>query len=513
MPESGRSQSVWMTSDTPLFAALPDDAVSDVCIVGAGIAGLSTAYLLAREGVSVIVLDDGPIGGGETGRTTAHLSNAIDDRYVEIERLHGQEGARMAAESHTAAINRIEAIAREEQIACDFVRLDGYLFLSPHQSPSLLEEELKAAHRAGLADVELLSRTPFQGFGNTPCLKFPQQGHFHPLKYLTGLTQAITRLGGRIYTSTHVKSVTGGSHATVGTQSGRIVESDAVVMATNTPVNDIIAIHLKQAAYRTYAIGARIPSGSLPDALYWDTQDPYHYIRLQPWDDGFDMLIIGGEDHKTGQADDTEDRHARLAVWARAHFSMLGAIEFQWSGQIIESIDGLAYIGRNPMDASNVYIATGDSGMGMTHGTIAGILLTDLIRGRTNPWADLYDPSRMRVRATPELAQENANVVAQYADWVTSGDVDSAQNIPLNSGAVLREGLSKVAVYRDAHGVCHAHLAVCTHLGCIVSWNSTEQTWDCPCHGSRFDKHGKVVNGPAMSDLAPATLRDHATST
>src|SRR5688500_1299711 len=214
MPESGRTQSVWMTmSDTPLFAALPDDAVADVCIVGAGIAGLSTAYLLAREGASVIVLDDGPIGGGETGRTTAHLSNAIDDRYVEIERLHGQEGAHMAAESHTAAINRIEAIAREEQIACDFVRLDGYLFLSPHQSPSLLKEELEAAHRAGLADVELLSQTPFQGFGNAPCLKFPQQGHFHPLKYLMGLTQAITRLGGRIYTSTHVKSVKGGSRS------------------------------------------------------------------------------------------------------------------------------------------------------------------------------------------------------------------------------------------------------------------------------------------------------------
>jgi glycine/D-amino acid oxidase-like deaminating enzyme/nitrite reductase/ring-hydroxylating ferredoxin subunit len=517
MTESGHTESVWMTMphapSRVAFAALPDDAVTDVCIVGAGIAGLSTAYLLAREGLSVIVLDDGPIGGGETSRTTAHLSNAIDDRYVEIERIHGREGARMTAESHTTAINRIEAIAREEQISCDFVRLDGYLFLSPDESPSLLQHELEAAHRAGLANVELLPRTPFQGFGNVPCLKFPNQGHFHPIKYLTGLAQAITRLGGRIYTSTHVTSVTGGSRATIETQSGRIVKSDAIVMATNTPVNDLVAIHLKQAAYRTYAIGARIPSDSVPDALYWDTQDPYHYIRLQPWDDGFDMLIIGGEDHKTGQADDTEDRHARLALWARVQFSMLGEIEFEWSGQVMESIDGLAFIGRNPMDAPNVYIATGDSGMGMTHGTIAGILLTDLLRGRANPWADLYDPSRVRVRAMPDLAQENANVVAQYADWVTSGDVDSTQDIPLNSGAVVREGLSKVAVYRDAYGVCHAHSAVCTHLGCIVSWNSTEQTWDCPCHGSRFDKQGKVVNGPALSDLAPVLLKNHAART
>ncbi len=514
MSESEGTRSVWMTMpEAPLFAALPDDAVTDVCIVGAGIAGLSAAYLSAREGLSVIVLDDGPIGGGETGRTTAHLSNAIDDRYVEIERLHGQEGARMVAESHTTAINRIEAIAREEHISCDYERVDGYLILAPGDALSLLEQELEAARRAGLMDVELLTRTPFAGFGDVPCLRFPTQGQFHPLKYVTGLAQAITRMGGRIYTSTHVTSVTGGARAKIETQSGRIVEADAVVMATNTPVNDLVAIHLKQAAYRTYVIGAQIPRGSVPKALYWDTQDPYHYIRLHSWDDRNDMLIIGGEDHKTGQTDDIEDRHARLARWAATYFSGIGAIEFEWSGQILESMDGLAFIGRNPMDAPNVYIATGDSGMGMTHGTIAGILVTDLIRGRTNPWAELYDPSRVRVRATPEFAQENANVVAQYADWVTGGDVDSVEKIPLNSGAVVREGLSKIAVYRDEHGAYHAHSAVCTHLGCIVSWNSTEQTWDCPCHGSRFDKQGKVVNGPAVSDLAPATLKDHATST
>ncbi|WP_447984466.1 FAD-dependent oxidoreductase [Nitrospira sp. Nam74] len=514
MTESGCTQSVWMTKfDAPLFAALPDDVVTDVCIVGAGIAGLSTAYLLAREGLSVIVLDDGPVGGGETGRTTAHLSNAIDDRYVEIERLHGREGARLAAESHAAAINRIEAIAREEHISCDMERLDGYLLLAPGDSPSLLEQEFEAARRAGLADVELVASSPFGGFGEGPCLKFPRQGQFHPLKYATGLAQAITRLGGRIYTSTHVTAVRGGSRATIETESGRIVDADAVVMATNTPVNDVLAIHLKQAAYRTYVIGAQIPRGSVPKALYWDTQDPYHYVRLHAWDHGHDMLIIGGEDHKTGQADESVDRHARLARWARTHFPRLGEVEFQWSGQILEPMDGLAFIGRNPMDDENVYIATGDSGMGMTHGTIAGMLLTDLVRGRPNPWAELYDPSRVRLRATPELAQENANAVAQYAEWMTGGDVDSVEKIPLNSGAVMREGMSKIAVYRDAHGAYHAQSAVCTHLGCIVSWNATEQTWDCPCHGSRFDKFGKVVNGPAVSDLAPATLKDHATST
>jgi len=479
--------------------------------VGAGIAGLTTAYLLAREGLSVIVLDDGPIGGGETGRTTAHLSNAIDDRYVEMERLHGRDGARLAAESHTTAIDRIEAIVREENIACDFERLDGYLVLSPGDPPDLLEQECDAAHRAGLTTVELLSNTPYEGFQNMPCLRFPRQGQFHPLRYLTGIATAFTRLGGRLYTSTRVTAVRSGSRATVETASGRVVQADAIVMATNTPVNDLLAIHLKQAAYRTYVIGARIPRGSVPAALYWDTQDPYHYIRRRPWDDRSDLLIVGGEDHKTGQADDTEKRHARLVQWARPYFPMMGKIEFQWSGQVMESMDGLAFIGRNPMDQSKVYVATGDSGMGMTHGTIAGMLITELIRGRTHPWAGLYDPSRVRLRATPEFAQENANVVAQYTDWVTGGDVERIEDIPSNSGAILRDGMSKIAVYRDEQGVCHARSAVCPHLGCIVSWNGTEQTWDCPCHGSRFEKLGKVINGPALADLAPVPLEKHAT--
>ena len=181
---------------------------------------------------------------------------------------------------------------------------------------------------------------------------------------------------------------------------------------------------------------------------------------------------------------------------------------------MMESIDGLAFIGRNPMDDPNVYIATGDSGMGMTHGTIAGILSDrSSPRDVANPWADVYDPSRVRVRAMPELAQENANTVAQYADWITSGDVESVQDIPLNSGAVVREGLSKVAVYRDAYGVCHARSAVCTHLGCIVSWNPTELSWDCPCHGSRLTNRARCVNGPALSDLAPVELTKHATRT
>jgi len=500
------------TTAAPDQSTLAEDAHADVCIVGAGIAGITTAYLLMKQGKSVIVLDDGAVGGGQTQRTTAHLSNALDDRYFEIEWLHGSEGAKLAASSHTAAIDRIESIVGEEQIACDFVRLDGYLFLPPGESAELLDRELAAAHRAGLGDVERLPRAPLACFDTGPCLRFPRQAQFHPLKYLTAVAGATERGGGRIFTATHAETIKGGKPARITTSSGRIVTADAVVVATNSPVNDLLAIHTKQAAYMSYAIGAIVPHGAVATALYWDTLDPYHYVRIQPLPpeagmtepsgaEGHDVLIVGGEDHKTGQAPAHSDPYARLEAWARERFPMIREVRFRWSGQVLETIDGLAFIGRNPLDQPNVFIVTGDSGMGMTHGTIAGILLTDLILGRENPWTALYDPSRKTLRALDRFVIENFNLARQYGDWLTSGDVDSPAQIKSGAGAVIRRGLTKMAVYRDEQGACHECSAICTHLGGIVHWNDAEKTWDCPCHGSRFDRLGGVLDGPANRDL------------
>jgi glycine/D-amino acid oxidase-like deaminating enzyme/nitrite reductase/ring-hydroxylating ferredoxin subunit len=505
-----RNEPIWtVTAQTPKYPPLKESTHADVCIVGAGIAGLTTAYLLVQEGKSVVLLDDGPIAGGMTAVTTAHLANAIDDRYVEIERLFGQDGARLAAQSHTAAIDRIQAIAVREYIDCDFERLDGYLFLPFGEKEDVLDRELAAAHRAGLANVEKVLRAPLDSFNTGPCLRFPNQGQFHPLKYLAGLARAIDRDGGRIYCKSHAKRIDGGAPARIKV-GRREVTADAVVVATNTPVNDLVAIHTKQAPYMTYVIGALVPTGSVAKALYWDTHDPYHYVRLQPYvptrstaaRPRYDVLIVGGEDHKTAHADDGAQRYARLEAWAHERFPMIREVKFTWSGQVMETVDGLAFIGRNPLDHDNVYIATGDSGMGMTHGTIAGILLTDLILGRENPWASLYDPSRKTLSAAGEFVKENLDVAAQYSDLVTGGAVGSVDEIPLDSGAVIRRGLSKAAVYRDARGGLHERSAICPHLGCVVRWNSTEKTWDCPCHGSRFDKHGKVSNGPSNTDLA-----------
>lgn len=491
--------SSWMaTGEVPSRPSLEQNIKADVCVVGAGIAGMTTAYLLASEKKKVVVLDDGAIGGGMTGRTTAHLVNALDDRYFDLERLHGAEGARLAAESHTAAIDLIEKIVTQESIDCDFARLDGYLFVPPGDSTSILDEELGAARRAGLT-LEKVEFAPLD-YDTGPALRFPNQGQFHPLKYLAALAEAIEQKRGRIYCGTHVSEIAGGEQAHITAVNGSVVTCDAIVVATNTPVNDLVAIHTKQAAYQTYVIAARIPRGSITKALYWDTPNPYHYVRIQDLDDSSELLIVGGEDHKTGQKDDASARFANLENWTRERFR-IDDIVYRWSGEVMEPVDSLAFIGRNPLDKNNVFIATGDSGNGMTHGTIAGILISDLIMGRENDWETLYEPSRKTLRALPKFASENLNVAAQFADLITPGEVDSVSEIQPGHGAVIRRGLMKIAAYRDDAGKVHERSAICRHLGCVVDWNSLEKTWDCPCHGSRYDALGKVIQGPANSDL------------
>lgn len=505
--DSGATRSPWMTM--PPILALPrlekDERVS-VCVIGAGMAGLSTAYFLTREGMDVIVVDDGLVAGGETSRTTAHVTCVLDDRFHWIEHVHGERGLTLATESHAAAIDAVESVVKEENIDCDFDRLDGYLFAPPGDPLDELTKELEAAHRAGLSAAEWVDRAPFSDFETGKCLRFPDQGQFHPLRYLAGLVEAIRSRGGRIHRDTHVAQVHEGNPVRVETREGVTITADHVVVATNTPVHTRFKIHTKQAPYRTYVVGMRIEEGTAERALYYDTMSPYHYARLQrlrPDEGGGELLIVGGEDHKTGQKDDAEERWERLVAWSRTRFPTAREVLYRWSGQVFETVDGLAYIGR---DREGVYLATGDSGMGMTHGTIAGLLLTDLVLGRENRWAPLYDPDRKSLRTAGTFAKENLNVAAQYVDYLSGGDVPSLDEIPLGAGAIVREGMKKLAVYRDREGALHARSAVCPHLGCIVSWNSAERTWDCPCHGSRFDRYGRVITGPAIGDLEPADL-------
>lgn len=501
----GESISVWFDHNImPSRIPLNEDFRTDVCIIGGGIAGLTTAYLLMKEGKKVCLLESSELLSGQTGRTTAHFVNALDDRFFNLERLHGEDGLKLAINSHSEAIRKVEEIVRREKIDCDLKKISGYLYSLNDENEDVLEKEYEAAHKAGLIDVQRLAFSPFNNIDIGPSLHFPRQMCLHPVKYLSALTRKILEGGGQIFTQSHVTEVHGGENAFVKTKDNRIVYCSSIVVATNTPINDTLAIHTKQAPYRTYVLGFKILKGSFPDVLLWDTLDPYHYIRVEHQNDT-DILIVGGEDHKTGQEEHPEKCYEKLEAWARKQFPFLEEVAYHWSGQVMEPVDGLAYLGRNPMDDDNIYIITGDSGNGMTHATIGAMLITDLIMGRENPWEKLYSPSRVSFMATKEYLKENLNVAAQYMDWLDPKFKNNLDKLTPDEGIIFRKSGRMLAAYKNEEGDIEYMSAVCPHLAGIVSWNKAEKSWDCPCHGSRFDCHGKVIEGPAISGLKPVT--------
>jgi glycine/D-amino acid oxidase-like deaminating enzyme/nitrite reductase/ring-hydroxylating ferredoxin subunit len=470
---------------------------ADALIIGAGIAGLSVAYQLLKEGRSVIVVDRAQIGARETARSSGHLADALDDHYCELERMHGLEGARRAAESHRAGIESIAVIAGLEGIDCGLRRVDGYLYPASPDHEALLDRELRAAERAGLA-VEPVPHVPGV-LGGSFALRFRNQAQMDPRAYVAGLAHAVERRGGVIYTERCVAAVREGLPHAVQLDTGEVLEGRVLVVATNTPFHDRLALHTKQAAYRTYHVAIAADQRELGPGLYWDTLDPYHYVR---WLDD-ETLLVGGEDHRVGQGDHALERYARLEAWVRERFRTAGEVRARWSGQILEPMDGLAFIGHSPGSHAHSYVITGDSGNGLTHAALGGLLLADLISGRSSPWAALYDPSRSVRSATAlaSYAQDNTRVALSYLDWVKPAEEASVAVAP-GGGAVVQRGLTKLALSADEQGVRHACSAVCPHLGGVVRWNPVERSWDCPAHGSRFSPRGALMNGPAGRDLS-----------
>jgi glycine/D-amino acid oxidase-like deaminating enzyme/nitrite reductase/ring-hydroxylating ferredoxin subunit len=484
------------------FQRQPSRSQVDVIVVGAGIAGLTTALMLREQGREVTIVDRAGFGGGESLRTTAHLASALDDRYYHLQRWHGRDGARVAAQSHAAAIDWIEQFCHATR-DCDFVRVPGLLFAHDGDL-NRLRDEAQAARDAGINARLLLEGLPdWPQLG--PVLEFSNQARVDMGQLMRALAeQAVAR--GVDCLLANATEVEGGPPATVTLEDGRRLDARAVVVATHTPFHERVVMHTKQAAYRTYVVAAECARDELPDALVWDDADPYHYVRWVADRDDPDRgwAIVGGEDHKTGQ-DADPSAYVRLQEWASARFPALQRFTHAWSGQIIEPSDGLAYIGADPGGKDHVYLVTGDSGNGVTHGVIAGLILSELVQGREHPWADVYDPSRKPVKAGASWMRENANVAAQYTDWVAGGDVGGVEEIALGEGAILRRGLQRLAVYRSGDGALHSFSARCPHLGCAVRWSPQEKSWDCPCHGSRFDAvTGAVLNGPAQQPLSPA---------
>ena len=344
-------------------------------------------------------------------------------------------------------------------------------------------------------------------------MRYPDQATFHPLKYLDGLVSAIRAKGGRIFANSAVTTIDERqSGVRLSVDGGGTIDAGMAVFATNSPINDRVELHSKMAPYRTYAMAFTLARGTLPDALYWDMADPYHYVRLNPGPGSIDYLIAGGADHKTGEADDGDVRFEAVEAWIRALVPALGKEVARWSGQVLDTIDYCGFIGRNP-GSKNVFVATGDSGQGMTHGALAGILLKDLIVNGSSPWEAVYDPARKTPTGVVNLVRENVTAIKNFAEYMMPGELDSVDELQPGQGGIIRDGLHKIAACRDLEGKLHLNSAVCTHLGCHLHWNSTEQCWDCPCHGSQFAPDGAVLNGPAIASLQKASIARGAPKT
>jgi glycine/D-amino acid oxidase-like deaminating enzyme/nitrite reductase/ring-hydroxylating ferredoxin subunit len=502
-----RSRSLWMDVDVaPNAARLTRAITCDTVIIGSGIAGLSTAYELSGQGQKVVVLDRGKIGKGMTARTTAHLSANNDDTFKTMIEKRGEKLAKDFYVSQQAAIDRIDAIQQSESIGCDFRRVDGFLFPGPQTSQKEIDDERDASKTAGMP-CKIAVGLPFKGHEKTRCLRYPNQGTFHPTKYLKGLVRCIEARGGKLFADTAVVQVEEeDGEVVVKTEDGATVRAKHAVVATNSPINDRYALHTKQAPYRTYAMALELPRGTLPDGLYWDMLDPYHYVRPHPGA-AHDYLIAGGEDHKSGEADDAEIRYEALEAWIRNLMPDLGGVTHRWSGQVLDTIDYSAFSGRNP-GSKNVYVHTGDSGQGITHGVVGSLIIASMIMQGRELWQELYGPERKTAGALSTFISENVTAVKNFAEYAAPGEVGSFDEIEPGKGAIVRQGLKKLAAYRDEKGKLHVRSAACTHLGCHLHWNSFERCWDCPCHGSQFGIDGEVLNAPAIAPLAEVDVAE-----
>ena len=413
------TRSIWMKEQPVAQAAtLKQDITCTTVIVGSGIAGLSTAYELAKAGHDVVVLDRGSITGGMTARTTAHLAPVCDDGVSALAKMRGEVMAARFQESQAAAVDRIEEIIATHKISCNFRRLDAYLFPGPgmefKDAREQQDEEYKALRKAKV-EVEKSRGLKLKGHEDAPVLHYKNQATFHPLKYLSGLVREIEATGGRLFSDTAVSEVSEDADGvTLKTENGRTVTAANAVFATNSPTCDWVEIHSKMAPYRTYAMAFTIPRGTIPDALYWDMADPYHYVRFQPGPGSTDYLIVGGADHKSGEADDGAIRFEGLEAWIRELVPDLGREVNRWSGQVLDTIDYCGFIGRDP-GRERIYVATGDSGQGMTHGALAGVLLKQLIVEGKSEWADIYEPSRKPLSATGNYVRENVTAIQKLA--------------------------------------------------------------------------------------------------
>ncbi|WP_101298019.1 FAD-dependent oxidoreductase [Halegenticoccus soli] len=494
----GERTSLWLgTTPETDYGPLDGGAAVDTAVIGGGIVGLTAATLLAEAGQRVAVLERGRILEGVTGKTTAKLTSQHGLLYDTLVSSFGERRARQYARANEAAKEHVAERVEREGIDCGFRRLPAYTYVDSPEKKRKVKREVEAARKVGLP-AEYAESLPLDADA-AAAVRFDDQAQFHPREYLLSLAASLTENGGRIYEDTRALDIDDGRRCRVSTDRGE-VRADAVVVATHFPMSDPALYFARMHPKRSYVLAARVDDPPR-EGMFYRTGRQYFSVRTHEID-GETLTLVGGQNHKTGQGGDTSKRYRKLEQAARRHFDVQ-SIEYRWSTQDYVSVDKVPYVGKIGPTARNVYVGTGFGGWGMTSGTAAGMILSDLIRGDGNPWAEVFDPARVTLGPSArEFATQNANVAKEFVgDWLTKPLGNDLRNLPRGEAKVSRKGGEPVAAYRDEGGELHAVSAVCPHMYCVLEWNDGERTWDCPCHGSRFGYDGHVIDGPAVRDL------------
>jgi glycine/D-amino acid oxidase-like deaminating enzyme/nitrite reductase/ring-hydroxylating ferredoxin subunit len=481
------------------FPPLGGDRRSDVVVVGGGITGLTLARMLVGAGVSVVVIDAGPLCAGATGYTTAKVTALHRLVYRELLDRHGEERTRAYAAANQSAVERVADFASGDGIECDLTQAAAVTYTQRDERVVEVEAEADAARRVGLA-VELTTTVALP-YPIRAAIRLDDQLHFHPRRYCIGLAERVAGRGGSVHEHTRAYEVESESSGVAVTTDRGTITADRAVLATHLPVLDRGGFFTRAHPYRSYALAARLRQ-AVPDAMYISVEEPTRSLR--PTANG--RLIVGGQGHRTGQETDTSRHYAALESWAGANFEV-ESIDHRWSAQDYTTVDGFPYVGRLTRRDDRILVATGFRKWGMTNGTAAAEILADRILGRDNPWAAAFDATRVAPGASATaFLRENAGVAWHFlADRIAAMRAPTAGALRAGEGAVVKHDGVPSACYRDRNGALHAVSSTCTHLRCQVAFNTAERTWDCPCHGSRFDVDGRVLEGPAVHDLARKT--------
>ncbi|HYG12232.1 MAG TPA: FAD-dependent oxidoreductase [Pyrinomonadaceae bacterium] len=499
----GKPVSLWIaTTPETNFPALAGDLSVDVAVIGGGIAGIATAYLLKQAGATVAVVEAGRVVQSVTGNTTAKITSLHGLIYDHLISEFGEEKARIYADAQESAKELIASLVAQLNIDCDFRRAPAYTYTLDEQELEQITREVDAAKKLGLpASYTEETDLPFPV---RAAVRFDNQAQFHPRKYLLALAEQIPGGGSHVFEQTRVLDVEDADPCLVKTEHGTL-KARSVVVATHFPYPDPNIYFAAMYPTRSYVLGCRLNS-PVPQGMYVSTGTPHNSIRNNPYEGG-EIVMLGGEHHKTGQGGDIRERYQRLEQWARANFDV-ASVEFRWSTQDNNTVDKVPYIGKLSSGSERLYVATGFAGWGMTNSHVAAQLLSDMILGRDNHWIKLFDPSRFKpVTSARDFIRENMNVAQEFmSDRISTPELNDLGDLPTGGGSVVEWKGERVAIYKDDGGKVYSCSAVCTHMGCIVHWNSAEKSWDCPCHGSRFNYDGKVIQGPANRNLESKPL-------